>query len=140
MIIRKCLWHPAKRWEFPGKILIQVPPFLNYLKKYRTQTQSLFCGKKKLFAESVNFPILFSEGHVSFTTATLDIRIQHEFGWCLSKGLYTRLVVSTNTDRAAPSLCVQMDFTRSFENHHQMQKYKSCLNSFLSNFDSFEVP
>ena len=48
MIIRKCLWHPAKRWEFPGKILIQVPPFLNYLKKYRTQTQSLFCGKNKV--------------------------------------------------------------------------------------------
>ena len=50
--------------------------------------------KIKLFAESVNFPILFSEGHVSFTTATLDIRIQHEFGWCLSKGLYTRLVLT----------------------------------------------
>ena len=81
--------NPAKRWEFPGKFLIQVPPF-NYLFEKIQKLRVYFVEKIKLFLEPVNFPILFSEGHVSFTTATLDIRIQHEFGCLLSKGLYTR--------------------------------------------------
>ena len=39
-----------------------------------------------------------------------------------------------------PPLCVQMDFTRTFEAKAKCNKHKSCFKSFLSNFSSFEVP
>ena len=114
MIIRKCLWHPAKRWEFPGKILpFKFPLFLNYLKKCRTQTQSLFCWKNKVIRGIGELP-----HPVQWRTCIFyHSNPRHPYStwiWLVFvKG--TVYTISTNTDRAAPALCVQMDFTRTFE-------------------------